>query len=157
MWFRERLELATPTAPERVALRLRGKPDLVRTNLAEVARHLDAARRLLGPRAVRFKHTADAPATRRMALCLHFGPQPTRPIALAVVRKRLAHHDLLGWFGRRYPPTAMPSAIRGWGHPQYLPELAHGQVPRPLSDVLTGAHGVGWPKMTKAFIKISSS
>lgn len=65
LWFGERLELAPPTAPERVALRLRGQPDPARTNLAAVARQLDAARRLLAP-------DAQAATTPPQALCLAY-------------------------------------------------------------------------------------
>lgn len=49
LWFWERLELAAPSGPERAVLRLRGQPDPGRTNLAEVALQLDAARQLLSP------------------------------------------------------------------------------------------------------------
>ena len=65
LWFWERLELALPTAPERVALRLRGQPDPARTNLAAVAQQLDAARQLLAP-------DAQAAPTPPQALCLAY-------------------------------------------------------------------------------------
>nr|WP_245118226.1 hypothetical protein [Hymenobacter volaticus] len=43
------------------------------------------------------EHTANAPAAHRVALGLHFGAQPARAVALAVVGKRLAHRHLPGW------------------------------------------------------------
>ena len=65
LWFWERLELAPPTGPARVALRLRGQPDPVRTDLAAVAQQLDVARQLLLPDAL-------AVPTPPQALCLAY-------------------------------------------------------------------------------------
>jgi hypothetical protein len=49
LWFWERLELAVPTAPARVAVRLTGMLDEAQTDLAAVAQELAAARQLASP------------------------------------------------------------------------------------------------------------
>ena len=111
----------------------------------------------LGPQAVGLQHAADAPAADRMALGLHFRPQSTRAVALAVVRKRFAHRYLPGGLKHCLVPLPVPRVIRAGGHAQHLAELAHGHLAGSLGNVLVGAHRVGWPKMTKAFFKMSSS
>ena len=80
-------------------------------------------------------------------------PLPAGAVALAVIRKCFAPFDLPGRLDRWYLPAAVPGIIRGRGHPQGLAELTHRHVARPLSEVLMGTHGVGWPKMIKAFFK----
>lgn len=49
LWFWERLELAVPTAPARVAVRLTGILDAAQTNLAAVAQQVVAAQQLAPP------------------------------------------------------------------------------------------------------------
>jgi hypothetical protein len=49
LWFWERLELAAPTAPARVAVRLTGLLDAAQTDLAAVAQQLVAAQLLAAP------------------------------------------------------------------------------------------------------------
>lgn len=109
------------------------------------------------PQAVGLQHAADAPAADRMALGQRYGAQPARAVALAVVGKRFAHRDLPGWLDRWHPLATLPGIIGGRGYAQGLAELPHGHLARALSNVLVGAHRVGWAKMTKAFFKISSA
>ena len=49
LWFWERLELTTPTAPARVALRLSGMLDTTQTDLTVVAQQVVAAQQLIAP------------------------------------------------------------------------------------------------------------
>ncbi len=105
-----------------------------------------------------FEHPADAPAAYpRVAVGLHFHAQPAGAVALAVVGKGFAHGHLPGRFNGRHLLAALPGVVRSRGHAQHLAELAHGHLGLALGNVLVGAHRVGWPKMTKAFFKISSS
>lgn len=55
---------------------------------------------LLRPQAVGMERAANAPAADRMAVGLHFHPQPARTIALAVVAKGFAHGHLPGRLDR---------------------------------------------------------
>ena len=112
---------------------------------------------LLGAQAVGFEHAADAPAAHGVAFGLHFRPQPAGAVALAVVDKGFAYRHLPGRLDRRLLSAAVPNVVRGRGHAQHLAEPADRHVGSALRDVLVGAHRVGWPKMTKAFFKISSS
>jgi hypothetical protein len=112
---------------------------------------------LLGAQAVRFEHAADALAAHGVALGLHLDPQPARAIPLAVVRKRFAHRHLPSRLGSGCLSEMLPGIVGGRSHAQHLAALTHGHLARPLGNVSIGAHQVGWPKMTKSFIKISSS
>ena len=103
------------------------------------------------------EHAADAPAAHGVALGLHFYAQATRAVALAVIGKRFAHSSLPDELGRWLLSAAQPGVIGCRGRAQRLAELVHRHVVGPLGDVLVGAHRVGWPKMTKAFFKMSSS
>lgn len=49
LWFWERLELAAPTTPARIAVRLTGKIDTTQTDLAAVTQQLVAAQQLASP------------------------------------------------------------------------------------------------------------
>ncbi len=82
-----------------------------------------------------------------MALGLHFGAQPARAVALAVVSKRAVHGYLPARLNGRQLPTALPGIVRGRGHAQHLAELTHRHLTGPLANVLVGAHRVGWLKM----------
>ena len=106
---------------------------------------------LLGPQAVCVEHAADAPAANRVAFGLHFHPQATRAVALAMIGRRSAYGYLPDGLGRWLLSAAQPSVVHSRGCTQHLAELAHGRVGGALGDVLVGAHRVGWPKMTKAF------
>lgn len=74
LWFRERLELTASTGPERVALRLSSQPDLARTNPADVAGQVAAARQLLSP---------DAPVAPISPAALRFGYEATAELDAA--------------------------------------------------------------------------
>ena len=54
----------------------------------------------LDAQAVLGQHATDAPVAHLMALGLHFHPQPAGAVALAMIRKRFAHHDLPSRRGR---------------------------------------------------------
>jgi hypothetical protein len=82
-----------------------------------------------------------------MALGLYFGAQAAGAIALVMVGKRLAHGHLPSQFNRRHLLAALPAVVGGRAHAQHLTELAHGHLASALGNVL------GWPKMTKAFLK----
>ena len=91
-----------------------------------------------------------------MAISLHFGPQLARAIALDVVYKHLVNSGLLDRFWSHPALLLVPGVVSVGRDLQHLAELAHGHPGPALGDVVVGAHGVGWPKVTKAFFKISS-
>jgi hypothetical protein len=93
------------------------------------------------------------PTAHRVAFGLHFGAESAHAIALAVPAKSFAYGHLPGWLDQWRLLAALPRIIGGWGHAQHLAELAYRCLADPLSDVATGAHGVGGPKMTKAFLE----
>lgn len=91
LWFTERLELAVPSGPERVALRLTGQPDPARTNLVAVAEQVAAAQQLLAPAG------SDASAA------------PVLPEALRFAYEASAELDAAtGW------PVRVEAAVRCW-------------------------------------------
>ena len=107
--------------------------------------------RLLGPQVVGMTHPAGAPAAHRMALDLHFGAEPARAAALAMVRKRFAHGQLSGRLECLMLRVALPAVKHSQRYAQHPAELTYGQRACPLGDLPVGVHWVGWPEMTKAF------
>ena len=100
------------------------------------------------------QHVAHVPTAHRVALGAHFGPPLARTVAPG---KRQLHRQLPRRYGCGRPCPVPPRVVGARGHAQRLAE----QAPRPLlptpGDALVSAHRVGWPKMTTAFFKMSSS
>ncbi len=63
------------------------------------------------------EHAAAAPTAHEVALRLHFGPQPARAVALAVIGKVFAHRHLPARLDCRLLPAALSGIIRGRHHP----------------------------------------
>ena len=85
-----------------------------------------------------------------------FGPQATGTVVRRMPGKLFPNRHLPGWLWSGQP-VPMPRVVGARGHARHLVELAHGNLGPALGDILVGAHRVGWPKMTKAFFKISNS
>ena len=81
-----------------------------------------------------------------------FRARPAGAVALAVPRKRLAHGHFSGWLRGRLALLSVLGIASDGRHVQGVAGLAHGHLRLALGEVLIGAHRVGWPKMTKAFL-----
>jgi len=112
---------------------------------------------LLGTQAMRAQRAADAPPAHAVAFSLQFGPQPARAVAPAVALKGRAHNELPGGLEGWYLVALLPGVVRTWCDLQHAAELPHGGLLPPLGDVMVGALGVSWPKITNVFFKMSSS
>ena len=95
LWFQERLEVGAPAAPNRVTLALSGRLDTTRTDVAAVARHVDAARGAAAGSMAPNRFFSPAPAA------------PTDPAALRCAYDATYEFDAAtGW------PVALEASVR---------------------------------------------
>ena len=65
-----------------------------------------------GAQAVGFEHAPDTPTAHLVAFGLHYGPQPTLAVALAVAHRRRAHGGLPGRFRNQLALLPVPGVVR---------------------------------------------
>ena len=104
------------------------------------------------------QHAADAPAAHAGVGQLgQFRAQAARAVALAVIGKDPTHRCFPDGLRSGGLHPLLPSIVGAQAHAQRVTEPLHGVLVPTLVDIVAGAHGAGWPKMTKAFFKIPNS